>query len=75
MVRDAAVADIVPKMTEDGRLRQRRQRAVLAYNLGHAVFEFIEAKFGTGRHPAVPLLAAQERDRRRRGRATKKRSR
>ena len=43
-VRDAAIADIVPSMTEfqgvqfaDGRL---------PYNLGHAAFEFIEAKWG-----------------------------
>ena len=40
----------------------------MIYNLGHAVFEFIEAKLGQGRAPAVPLLAAQERDRRRRRR-------
>ncbi|HTK28522.1 MAG TPA: hypothetical protein VL309_03170 [Vicinamibacterales bacterium] len=44
-VRDAAVADIVPKMSElqdygsSGNPR-------LIYNLGHAVFEFIEAKYG-----------------------------
>ncbi len=43
-VRDAAIADIVPSMTEfqgvqfaDGRL---------PYNLGHAAFEFIESKWG-----------------------------
>ena len=43
-VRDAAIADIVPKMSDfegvqfaDGRL---------LYNLGHAVFEFIESKWG-----------------------------
>src|SRR4026209_1212743 len=44
-VRDAAVADIIPKMTEleeyGGGGPSR-----LIYNLGHAVFEFIEAKFG-----------------------------
>jgi Tol biopolymer transport system component len=44
-VRDAAVADIVPKMSEMqgyggfGNLR-------LIYNLGHAAFEFIEARWG-----------------------------
>ena len=44
-VRDAAVADIVPKMTqlEDygsfGNLR-------MIYNLGHAAFEFIESRWG-----------------------------
>src|SRR5712664_3546040 len=44
-VRDAAVADIVPKMSEleeYGNFSNPR----LIYNLGHAVFEFIEAKYG-----------------------------
>ena len=45
MVRDAAVSDIVPKMSRmegygDG------NSVRLVYNLGHAVFEFIEARFG-----------------------------
>src|SRR5437867_1025521 len=45
MVRDAAVADIVPKMSElEGFGNTNNPR--LIYNLGHAVFEFIEAKFG-----------------------------
>ena len=44
-VRDAAVADIVPKMTElEGYGNSSNPR--LIYNLGHAVFEFIEAKYG-----------------------------
>ncbi len=44
-VRDAAVADIIPKMTElEGYGTAGPSR--LIYNLGHAVFEFIEAKFG-----------------------------
>src|SRR5438445_532818 len=44
-VRDAAVADIVPKMTElEGYGNGNNPR--LIYNLGHAVFEFIEAKYG-----------------------------
>jgi hypothetical protein len=43
-VRDAAVADIVPKMTELEGYAGNNPR--LIYNLGHAVFEFIEAKFG-----------------------------
>ena len=44
-IRDAAVADIVPKMTElEGYAQGSNVR--LIYNLGHAVFEFIEAKFG-----------------------------
>src|SRR5688572_23092717 len=45
MVRDAAVADVVPKMSQlqgygDGNSPR------LIYNLGHALFEFIEAKWG-----------------------------
>src|SRR5687768_12223727 len=44
-VRDAAVADIVPKMTElEGYGEFSNPR--LIYNLGHAVFEFIEARWG-----------------------------
>src|SRR5947209_17313901 len=44
-VRDAAVADIVPKMSEmEGYGSSGNQ--LLVYNLGHAVVEFIEAKFG-----------------------------
>jgi hypothetical protein len=44
-VRDAAVADIIPRMSqleEYGGGGPSR----LIYNLGHAVFEFIEAKYG-----------------------------
>jgi len=44
-VRDAAVADIVPKMSQlqdYGGFSNPR----LIYNLGHAVFEFIEARWG-----------------------------
>ncbi len=44
-VRDAAVADIVPKMTElQGYVPGGNVR--LVYNLGHALFEFIEARWG-----------------------------
>jgi hypothetical protein len=44
-VRDAAVADIVPKMSDlEGYGGSSNPR--LIYNLGHAVFEFIEAKYG-----------------------------
>jgi hypothetical protein len=44
-VRDAAVADIVPKMTDlEGYGQFSNPR--LIYNLGHAVFEFIEARWG-----------------------------
>ncbi|HET9830368.1 MAG TPA: hypothetical protein VFP91_01605, partial [Vicinamibacterales bacterium] len=45
MVRDAAISDIVPKMTETEAYGGNNARFV-PYNLGHAVFEFIEAKFG-----------------------------
>jgi hypothetical protein len=44
-VRDAAVADIVPRMTKEEGYGSGGAR-FLAYNLGHAVFEFIEARFG-----------------------------
>ena len=45
MIRDAAVADIVPKMSNlEGYGNSNNPR--LIYNLGHAVFEFIEAKYG-----------------------------
>ncbi len=46
MIRDAAVADIVPKMSETRGLREQPAIRGSIYNLGHAVFEFIEAKFG-----------------------------
>ena len=45
MVRDAAVSDIVPKMSkmdEYGGFDNLR----MVYNLGHAVFEFIESRWG-----------------------------
>jgi WD40 repeat protein len=46
-VRDAAVADIVPKMTETEDYGNNATSArFVPYNLGHAVFEFIDAKFG-----------------------------
>ncbi len=44
-VRDAAVADIVPEMSElEGYGQFSNPR--LIYNLGHAVFEFIETRWG-----------------------------
>ena len=44
-VRDAAVADIIPKMSElEGYTNVGSVRMV--YNLGHAVFEFIESRWG-----------------------------
>jgi hypothetical protein len=45
MVRDAAVADILPRMSRlDGYVAGANPR--LIYNLGHAAFEFILARFG-----------------------------
>ncbi|MBI2834863.1 MAG: PD40 domain-containing protein [Acidobacteria bacterium] len=45
MVRDAAVADIIPKMSDlEGYGMSANPR--LIYNLGHAVFEFIESRWG-----------------------------
>jgi hypothetical protein len=44
-IRDAAVADIVPKMSRmEGYGNFNNPR--LVYNLGHAVFEFIESRWG-----------------------------
>jgi hypothetical protein len=45
MVRDAAITDIIPKMSRlEGASEVGGGRMV--YNLGHALFEFIEAKWG-----------------------------
>ena len=66
-VRDAAVTDIVPKMSkldEYGGFSSPR----MIYNLGHAVFEFMESQVGQGGAAPVPLRAAQVGDRRRRER-------
>src|SRR3989442_4915117 len=46
MVRDAAISDIVPKMTETEAYGNAGSARFVPYNLGHAVFEFIEARFG-----------------------------
>jgi hypothetical protein len=43
-VRDAAIADIVPSMTDFQGVQFQDGR--LPYNLGHAAFEFIESKWG-----------------------------
>ena len=45
MVRDAAVADIVPKMSKLNNYGEFSSPRMI-YNLGHAVFEFIEARWG-----------------------------
>ena len=65
-VRDAAITDIVPQMSDfegvqfaDGRL---------PYNLGPRGVRVHRVEVGQGRAAAVPLLAAQERHRRRRQR-------
>ncbi len=46
MIRDAAIADIVPKMSETEDYGNTSNARLVPYNLGHAVFEFIEAKAG-----------------------------
>ena len=46
MVRDAAVADIIPKMSEVDGYGNTNNARFVPYDLGHAVFEFIEAKYG-----------------------------
>ncbi len=45
-VRDAAVADIVPKMSETEGYGNTNNPRLIPYNLGHALFEFIEEKWG-----------------------------
>ena len=45
-VRDAAIADIIPKMSNLEGYGGEGGPSRLIYNLGHAVFEFIEAKYG-----------------------------
>jgi hypothetical protein len=46
MVRDAAIADIVPKMSQTDGYGNGGSPRLIPYNLGHALYEFIEAKFG-----------------------------
>ena len=54
-VRDAAVADIVPKMSKlEGYGQFTNPR--LIYNLGHSVFEFIESKWGKGTWERIAAL-------------------
>src|SRR6266478_3467909 len=45
-VRDAAIADIIPKMSQLEGYGGGGGPSRLIYNLGHAAFEFIEAKWG-----------------------------
>ena len=67
-VRDAAIADIIPKMTELEGYGGGGGPSRLIYNLGPRGVRVHRGEVRQGRHPAVPVLAAQERDRRRRGR-------
>jgi WD40-like Beta Propeller Repeat len=46
MIRDAAVADLVPKMTKTEGYGNAGNARLVPYDLGHAVYEFIEAKYG-----------------------------
>jgi Tol biopolymer transport system component len=45
-VRDAAVADIVPRMSETEAYGNTNNPRLVPYNLGHALYEFMEVKFG-----------------------------
>jgi hypothetical protein len=45
-VRDAAVADVVPKMSKVNDYGAMGPGRFVPYNLGHALFEFIEARWG-----------------------------
>ena len=46
MIRDAAVADIIPKMTQTDDYGDSGNPRLVPYDLGHAVYEFIEARWG-----------------------------
>lgn len=46
MVRDAAVNDQIPRLTDERDLIERSSNARLPYNLGHAAFEFMEHQWG-----------------------------
>src|SRR5436190_23910949 len=45
-VRDAAVTDIVPKMSETEGYGNTNNPRLVPYNLGHALYEYMQAKFG-----------------------------
>ena len=62
MIRDAALTDKVPKLS---RAEFEAFSGRLVYNMGHAGFEFMEARYGKEGHPAVPVHAAQGNPRRR----------
>ena len=46
MIRDAAVADIIPKMTQTDDYGDSGNPRLVPYDLGHAVYDFIEARWG-----------------------------
>jgi WD40-like Beta Propeller Repeat len=46
MIRDAAVADLVPKMSKTEGYGNASNARLVPYDLGHSVYEFIEAKYG-----------------------------
>ncbi|HEV3216187.1 MAG TPA: hypothetical protein VGZ27_10715 [Vicinamibacterales bacterium] len=46
MIRDAAVADIIPKMTQTDAYGDSMNPRLVPYDLGHAVYDFIEARWG-----------------------------
>ena len=64
-VRDAALTDNVPKMSE---FETQPLSGRLPYSLGHADVRVHRVAVGQGRPAPVPVLAAQERHRRRRER-------
>jgi WD40 repeat protein/surface antigen Omp85-like protein len=45
-VRDAAVSDQIPKLSRGDETFEAASNPRLVYNLGHAAFEFIEARYG-----------------------------
>ena len=67
-VRDAAVADIVPKMSETEGYGNTNNARLVPYNLGPRPVRVHRGEVGQGRHPAVHVLAPEERHRRRRRR-------
>ena len=56
-IRDAALNDSVPRMS---RYDAEALSGRLPYSMGHAAFEFIEAKWGKEGLRALPVLAAEE---------------
>ncbi|MFW6129102.1 MAG: hypothetical protein ACOC6P_02510 [Candidatus Aminicenantaceae bacterium] len=46
VVRDAVLNDRIPVLTEDGSLKSNYPMLRIDYNFGHAIYEFIEEKYG-----------------------------